>query len=260
MKVVLFCGGKGTRLREETAFLPKPMVPIGDLPILWHIMQLYSHYGHNDFIICLGYKGSVIKDWFRNYLWHVSDVQFQLDQPISATFSSPSQIPSWNITLAETGQDNMTGSRLFSVQKYLADEEDFLLTYGDGLGNVDINSSIEYHHTQNKVLTLTGVRPPGRFGEILVDNGRVKTFLEKPQTSSGLVNGGFFVANRRIFDYLHDDPSLVFEREPLTALAADDQLSCFHHSGFWQPMDTYQEFLYLNELWSKNIAPWKCWQ
>lgn len=259
MKVVILCGGKGTRLREETEYRPKPMVPIGNRPILWHIMRIYAAHGHTDFILCLGYKGEVIKDWFRNLHWMISDVKLKIGDPDSVHFYTDIEERGWNVTLVDTGQETMTAGRIKRIEKYLEGDEEFLLTYGDGVGNVDITDSIAYHRASGRVLTLTGVRPPGRWGELQVTDGVVTTFFEKPQTTGGLINGGFFVANRRLFDYLNDDPFLVFEQRPLTALSCDSQLGCYIHDGFWQPMDTYQEFMLLNRLWDEGRADWKIW-
>jgi glucose-1-phosphate cytidylyltransferase len=259
MKVVILCGGKGTRLREETEYRPKPMVPIGGRPILWHIMRIYAAHGHTEFILCLGYKGEVIKDWFRNFQWMVSDVTLRLGDP-TVRFATDFEEKGWQVTLADTGEDTMTGGRIKRIEKYLGDDEEFLLTYGDGVGTVDITASIAYHRQQGRALTLTGVRPPGRWGELQIENGVVTTFFEKPQTSAGRINGGFFVANRRLFDYLGDDPGLVFERQPLQDLSRDGQLACYCHDGFWQPMDTYREFVMLNDLWDSGTAPWKVWR
>lgn len=258
MKVVILCGGKGTRLREETEYRPKPMVPIGDRPILWHIMRTYAAFGHKDFILCLGYKGEVIKDWFRNIEWMLSDVTITIGRS-EVEFSTPIEESGWRVTLADTGLDAMTGARLWRVRKYLEEEEEFLFTYGDGVGNVDIAASIDYHRKSGRVLTLTGVRPPGRFGELLVEAGRVTHFFEKPQASGGRINGGFFVANRRIFDYLSDRADLVFEQQPLAELSRTGELSCYEHDGFWQPMDTYHEYMMLNRLWEEGLAQWKVW-
>jgi glucose-1-phosphate cytidylyltransferase len=258
MKVVILCGGKGTRLREETEYRPKPMVPIGGRPILWHIMRIYAAHGHTEFILCLGYKGDVIKDWFRNFEWMVSDVTMRLGDP-EVHFSSGFQERGWQVTLADTGEETMTGARIKRIEKYLGDDPEFLLTYGDGVGTVDITASIAYHRQQGRVLTLTGVRPPGRWGELQIEDGVVTTFFEKPQTSAGRINGGFFVANRRLFEYLDDDPGLAFEQRPLAALSRDGQLACYAHDGFWQPMDTYQEFMLLNQLWASGRAEWKVW-
>ncbi len=259
MKVVILCGGKGTRLREETEYRPKPMVPIGNRPILWHIMRIYAAHGHKEFILCLGYKSEIIKDWFRNLRWMTSDIRLTLGESHSPVFLGGMEEEGWTITLADTGEETMTGGRIKCIEKYLGEDEEFLLTYGDGVGTVDINASIDFHHEHERVLTLTGVRPPGRWGELNVADGKVTNFLEKPQTSSGWINGGFFVANRKLFSYLNDDPMLVFEQGPLKALAQEDNLRCFPHDGFWQPMDTYQEFMLLNRLWSEDRAEWKCW-
>jgi glucose-1-phosphate cytidylyltransferase len=259
MKVVILCGGKGTRLREETEFRPKAMVPIGNRPILWHIMRIYAAHGHTEFILCLGYKGEVIKDWFRNLQWMTSDVRLRLGDSDGAHFYTDFDEKGWSVTMAETGQDTMTGGRIKRIEQYLGDDEEFLLTYGDGVGNVDIGASIAAHRASGRILTLTGVRPPGRWGELQLVDGVVTTFFEKPQTSSGRINGGFFVANRGLFKYLNDDPGLVFEQGPLTALSRDGQLGCHAHDGFWQPMDTYQEFVLLNRLWDEGRAEWKIW-
>lgn len=258
MKVVILCGGKGTRLREETEYRPKPMVPIGNRPILWHIMKTYAAYGHTDFILCLGYKGEVIKDWIRNLNWMVSDVRMTLGTSDVEFFDDIDE-RGWRVTMAETGLETMTGARIKRIEKYVGDDAEFLLTYGDGVGNVDIPASIAHHRASGRVLTLTGVRPPGRWGELQVDGGRVTNFYEKPQTSGGRINGGFFVADRRLFEYVHDDPALVFEQGPLNALSQAGELGCFAHDGFWQPMDTYQEYMLLNRLWDEGRAAWKVW-
>jgi glucose-1-phosphate cytidylyltransferase len=234
------------------------MVPIGDRPILWHIMKIYAAHGHTDFILCLGYKGETIKDWFRNLAWMLSDVTLRLDDS-RPHFHTPIEEAGWNVTLAETGAESMTGARIKRIERYLGDDEEFLLTYGDGVGNVDVTEAIRFHRAQGRILTLTAVRPPGRWGELQTADGLVTTFLEKPQVSAGRINGGFFVANRRVFEYLNDDPGLSFEQEPLGALARDRQLACYLHDGFWQPMDTYQEFLLLNRLWQEGRAEWKTW-
>jgi len=259
VKVVILCGGKGTRLREETEYRPKPMVPIGNRPILWHIMKIYASYGHKDFVLCLGYKGAIIKEWFRNFRWLTSDVTVRLGDNPKFKFIDPISEKDWTVTLAETGDETMTGGRIKAIEKYIGEDEEFLLTYGDGLGNVDIHSLVNFHREKKKVLTMTGVRPPGRFGEIKVENDNVVNFLEKPQASGGLINGGFFVANREIFRWLNDSPDLVFEAQPLSNLSEKNQLACFMHYGFWQPMDTFQEFLLLNKIWESGRADWKSW-
>jgi len=259
MKVVILCGGRGTRLREETEYLPKPMLPIGGRPILWHIMRIYAAYGHKEFILCLGYKGEVIKDWFRNLQWMTSDIRLTLGESREPCFYGGVEEKGWIVTLADTGQESMTGARIKYIEKYLEGDSEFLLTYGDGVGNIDINASIDFHHRHNRILTLTGVRPPGRWGELKVTDGKVTNFFEKPQTSTGLINGGYFVANRNLFNYLDDDPMLVFEQKPLNSLSLNGQLGCYQHKGFWQPMDTYQEFMLLNRLWNEGKAEWKIW-
>jgi len=260
MKVVIFCGGKGTRLREETEYRPKPMVPIGDRPILWHIMKMYAHFGHNEFILCLGYKGGIIKDFFRSYHWMTSDVKLQLGSNPTAEFFSENREEDWTVTLAETGEESMTAERLRRVEKYVGDDETFLLTYGDGLGNVDLDAAIAHHKASTRLLTITAVHPPGRFGELSLADGDVVTgFDEKPQTEAGWINGGFFVANRGIFDEIRGCGDVMLERGPLATMARNRMLGAYKHHGFWQPMDTYQEYLYLNKIWRENLAPWKVW-
>jgi glucose-1-phosphate cytidylyltransferase len=259
MKVVILCGGKGTRLREETEYRPKPMVPIGNRPILWHIMRTYATQGHTEFILCLGHKGEVIKDWFKSLHWATSDITMTIGDLQSTQFHSEMVEKGWKVTLADTGEETMTGGRIKRIQKFLGDAPEFLMTYGDGVGNIDINKAIKQHRESGKILTLTGVRPPGRWGEIQVEGGKVTSFSEKPQTSVGRINGGYFVANHQVFNYLNEDPSLIFEQSPLNKLAEDGKLGCFEHDGFWQPMDTYQEFLLLNKLWNEGRAEWKLW-
>jgi glucose-1-phosphate cytidylyltransferase len=259
MKVVILCGGKGTRLREETEYRPKPMVPVGGRPILWHIMKLYAMAGHKEFILCLGYKGDQIRQWFRNYLWEVSDVTVKLGRNGHVHFHQETDEVDWVVTLVDTGEDTMTGGRIRKIAPYIGDDEEFMLTYGDGVGDVAVPALLEHHHRAGRVLTLTAVRPPGRFGELVIHDGLVTSYFEKPQVTAGRVNGGFFVARRELFGYLSDDPGLVFEREPLSALAEDGQLACYPHDGFWQPMDTYQEYQLLNRLWSEGRAVWKTW-
>ena len=260
MKVVILCGGKGTRLREETEFRPKPMLPIGQRPILWHIMKTYAHYGFNEFILCLGYKGEMIKDYFRNYLWNTCDITLSLGPESEEKFHSRHGEEDWQITLAETGAEAMTGDRIQRIRKYLGSDEKFLLTYGDGVGNIDIAASIEQHHSLGKLCTITAVRPPGRFGEIgLNGDETVHGFNEKPQTETGYINGGYMVCDARVFDYLAANPGTMFEQEPLRQITAEGELAAYRHHGFWQPMDTYQEFTLLNSLWEKGAAPWKVW-
>jgi glucose-1-phosphate cytidylyltransferase len=258
MQVVILCGGKGTRLREETEYRPKPMVPIGDYPILWHIMKTYAHFGHADFVLCLGYKGSVIKDYFLSYQTAVSDFTLRLGNSHELTYHSSPVAEDWKVTLANTGEDTMTGGRVKRIEKYITDDL-FLLTYGDGVGNIDLRALVEFHKRHGKLATLTGVRPPGRFGELSTQNDRITEFNEKPQTTAGRINGGYFVFSRAVFRYFNDDPGLILEQEPLRRLAADGELMCFPHDGFWQPMDTFREFELLNQLWSQGKAPWKVW-
>ena len=258
MKVVILCGGKGTRLREETEYRPKPMVPIGDKPILWHIMKTYSSYGHKEFILCLGYKGEIIKSWFRNLQWMISDVSIELgDASKTKFFSNEEEALDWKITLAETGLETMTGGRIKAIEKYIGNDEQFLLTYGDGVADINISESIEFHNKTKNLLTITGVHPPGRFGELQIEQNEVKHFYEKPQTTKGFINGGYFVANKELFKYLDDNPKLIFEEGPLNDLSNKGLLGCYPHYGFWHSMDTYKEFLLLNKMWEEGNAKWK---
>ena len=260
MKVVILCGGKGTRLREETEFRPKPMVPIGDRPILWHIMKTYAHYGHRDFILCLGYKGEMIRDYFRNYLWNTCDATLNLGATPKVEFHDRHTEEDWRVTLANTGSESMTAYRVKQIQKYIPRGENFLLTYGDGLATIDINESIRSHQASGKVCTLSAVHPAGRFGSLRIeDSGQIHTFNEKPQFEENYVNGGYMVCDYRLFDYLTDDPNMLLERKPMDDLVRAGQLNAFKHEGFWQPMDTYQESQYLNKLWDAGQAPWKLW-
>jgi glucose-1-phosphate cytidylyltransferase len=260
MKVVILCGGKGTRLREETEYRPKPMVPIGNHPILWHIMKIYAAQGHTDFVLCLGYKGEMIKDYFRNYLWTQSDVTVSLGRNPNCCFHNSHQEENWTVTLADTGEETLTAGRIRRIQQYIGLDEHFFLTYGDGVGNVDVNAALEFHRKHARTLTLTAVRPPGRFGELALNaNDHVSQFNEKPQTEGGWISGGFFVASRKLFDYLQVGDQMALEQEPIRKLAAEEQLVAYRHHGFWQPMDTYAEFILLNRLWNEGKAPWKAW-
>lgn len=260
MKVVILCGGKGTRLREETEYRPKPMLPIGNRPILWHIMKIYAHFGHREFILCLGYKGEVIKDYFRNYLWNTCDSTLTLGHNPSVKFHDHHDEEDWRVTLADTGENSLTAYRVRLIERYLGDDPHFLLTYGDGVGNIDVNKSIYQHVESDKVCTITAVHPPGRFGELsLAPNCTVSSFNEKPQTEGGLINGGFMVCSRELFKYLPNNPEMMLEQYPLRTLAAESRLGAYEHRGFWQPMDTYQEFTLLNQLWDSRKAPWKLW-
>lgn len=260
MKVVILCGGKGTRLREETEFRPKPMLPIGDRPILWHIMKIYAHYGYKEFILCLGYKGEMIKEYFRNYLWNTCDATLFLGRDPEANFHTRHSEEDWKVTLADTGEEALTGERVYRIKKYLGDDDTFLLTYGDGVGAIDIPASIETHRASGKICTLTAVRPAGRFGELgFNEDGSVHAFNEKPQTESGYINGGYMVCNVKLLDYLEPNPAVMLEQAPLRCLATEGKMGAYKHKGFWQPMDTFQEFTLLNDLWRERRAPWKVW-
>jgi glucose-1-phosphate cytidylyltransferase len=235
-------------------------VPIGQRPILWHIMKTYAHHGHKDFILCLGYKGDMIKDYFRNYLWNTCDTTLRLGRDPGAEFHNNHDEEDWSVTLADTGENSMTAFRIKQIERYIGKDEQFLLTYGDGVGDVDINASIAAHKQNGKTCTLTAVHPPGRFGELgLSGDSVIKSFNEKPQTEGGYINGGYMVCSRKIFEYLPNDPAVMLEQAPLKTLAAKDELGAYQHKGFWQPMDTYQEFALLNKLWDAGNAPWKVW-
>lgn len=253
--VVLLCGGKGTRIREMTEIMPKPMVEIGERPILWHIMKIYSSYGYNNFNICLGYKGHKIKEYFLNYEYMQSDITLDLGRKGNVFIHNTHQENDWKVTLANTGEDNMTGSRIKQMEKYI-NSDIFMLTYGDGVCDVDINRLVDFHLSHGKIGTVLGVRPPARFGELLCEGEQVMSFSEKPQTSDGRINGGFFVFNKEIFNYVSEDEDCVFEKEPLESLAADGELMMYKHDGFWQCMDTVRDMDYLNKLWQENTAPW----
>ena len=258
MKVVIFCGGLGTRLREETEFRPKPMVPIGDRPILWHIMKIYAHYGHKEFVLCLGYKGEVIKEYFRNYHWNTSDVTLRLGPRPQIKYHNRHSEEDWSVTMVETGKETMTGGRLKHVLKYIHDD-DFLVTYGDGLSDININDLIAFHRAGKKIATITAVRPAARFGDLQISEGAVTAFQEKAEKQPGFINGGFFVMNKRIGEYLTDN-HCVLEQEPLSRLATEGQIAAYLHPGFWQCMDTYREQQLLAGLWNGGKAPWKLWQ
>lgn len=258
MKVVILCGGYGTRIRDVTDNIPKPMIPIGRFPILWHIMKYYASYGHRDFVLCLGYKSHVIKDFFLNYEAHTKDFTIDLGRKDRITFHTDHEESDWQVTLAETGIEAMTGARIKRIQKYVG-EDDFMLTYGDGVGNVDLDALLAYHRGHGRALTVTGVRPPGRFGELMHAGGVITEFNEKPQAAGGRISGGYFVASSKIFDYMNDDEGLVFEQQPMRDLVADRQLMVFEHDGFWQPMDTSREYQLLNSLYDQGGAPWVRW-
>ena len=259
MKVVILCGGKGTRLREETEFRPKPMIPIGDRPILWHIMKIYAAHGFKDFVLCLGYKGDMIKEYFRNYLWNTCDATLTLGRNANVQFHGHHDEEDWSITLADTGLESMTAWRIKSIDRYLGDDRRFLLTYGDGVGDIAIPAAVAAHDRSGKTCTLTAVHPPGRFGELSLTDDHVAGFNEKPQTEGGYINGGFMVCERSLVAELPDDPTVMLEQGPLQKLASSGRLGAFRHDGFWQPMDTFQEFKLLNALWDSGKAPWKVW-
>lgn len=253
MKAVLLAGGFGSRLSEETQLRPKPMVEIGGKPILWHIMSIYSAHGIRDFVVCLGYLGYVIKEYFANYFLHQSDVTFDLAENRMEVHSK--NVEPWRVTLVDTGAKTMTGGRLKAVGKYLGDE-DFCMTYGDGVGNVDITRTIAFHRQHKRLATLTAVQAPGRFGSLQIDGDQVERFVEKPIGDGAWINGGFFVLSPRVLDYI-DGTDTVWEQEPISRLAADGQLVAYRHEGFWQPMDTLRDKNYLEQLWASDNAPWR---
>lgn len=257
MKAVILAGGLGTRISEETESKPKPMIEVGGMPILWHILKLYSAHGVNDFIICCGYKGYVIKEYFANYFLHMSDVTFDMannKMEVHHRYAEP-----WKVTLVDTGEYTMTGGRLKRVREYVKDEEAFCFTYGDGLSDVSIAKLIHFHQEHGKKATLTAVYPPGRFGAIDIhQDHRITSFREKPKGDGGMINGGFFVLSPQVIDLIKDD-SIVWEREPLEGLAKESQMMAYQHHGFWQPMDTLRDKNYLEELWTSGNAPWKSW-
>jgi glucose-1-phosphate cytidylyltransferase len=257
MKAVILAGGFGTRLSEETVSKPKPMVEIGGKPILWHIMKTYSHYGINDFIICCGYKGYVIKEYFANYFLHQSDVTFEMKNNKMTVHEDRAE--PWKVTLVDTGDNSMTGGRLKRVLPYIKDEEAFCFTYGDGVADINITDLINFHKSHGKQATLTATFPPGRFGALNIEDKQVKKFEEKPKGDGALVNGGFFVLSPKVIERITGDAS-TWEQEPLKGLAADGELMSFKHDGFWQPMDTLRDKIKLNELLDQNKAPWKVWK
>jgi len=256
VKTVILAGGAGTRLAEETDVKPKPMIEIGGRPILWHIMKIYSQFGLNDFIICLGYKGYVIKEYFANYFLHSSDVTFDLRNNNSVKVHAHTAEP-WTVTLVDTGTATMTGGRLKRIRRYL-DDESFCFTYGDGVGDVDVAKLIDFHRSQSRQATITAVQPPGRFGAVQIADRRVVAFKEKPTGDGGWINGGFFVLEPSAVDRIEGDDT-VWEQQPLESLAADGQLNAYEHDGFWHPMDTLRDRNYLDSLWRSGAAPWKTW-
>ncbi|MCG9683905.1 glucose-1-phosphate cytidylyltransferase [Vibrio sp. Isolate23] len=257
MKAVILAGGLGTRLSEETSVKPKPMVEIGGKPILWHIMKQYSSHGINEFIICCGYKGYVIKEYFANYFLHMSDVTFDMqnnEMKVHRKRAEP-----WTVTLVDTGDNSMTGGRLGRVADYLKDDEAFCFTYGDGVGDIDITETIKFHKSHGKKATLTATFPPGRFGALDMKEGQVQSFKEKPKGDGAMINGGFFVLSPEVLNYIDGD-DCVWEQYPLNQLAKDGELMAFEHHGFWQPMDTLRDKVYLESLWQSGKAPWKVWE
>lgn len=256
MKLVLLAGGLGTRISEETQVRPKPMVEIGGKPILWHIMKLYATYGIREFVVCLGYRGYMIKEYFANYFIHTSDVTIDLGSNQIEVHERKAE--PWRVTLVDTGESTMTGGRLKRVASYLGNE-DFCMTYGDGLGDVDIPRLLEFHRAQGCLATVTAVQPPGRFGTLETSGNRVKSFLEKPIGDGGWINGGFFVLSPQALEHVRGDET-IWEREPLERLAASGQLAAYRHGGFWQPMDTLRDKIHLEELWNSGEAPWKVWE
>jgi glucose-1-phosphate cytidylyltransferase len=258
MKVVLLAGGFGTRLSEETKSMPKPMVKIGDMPIIWHIMKTYSHYGFNEFIICLGYKGYALKEWFSNYFIHTSDITIDLRNNQLEVHNNATE--PWKVTLVETGLHTMTGGRIKRVQKYIGDEP-FMLTYGDGVADINIEELVKSHQNSNKILTVTAYKPQGKFGSLEInDNGHVTAFTEKPAGDGMWINAGFFVCQPEVFNYITDGDKTIFERAPLERIAADGKMNSFRHRGFWKPMDTLRDNTELNHMWENNTAPWKIWE
>jgi glucose-1-phosphate cytidylyltransferase len=256
MKCVILAGGLGTRISEETHLKPKPMVEIGGRPILWHIMKIYSAHGVNDFIVCCGYKGYIIKEYFANYFLHMSDVTFDMktnEMIVHERFAEP-----WRVTLVDTGENSLTAERLKRVKNYIKDEDAFCFTYGDGVSDIDITAEIAFHRAHGAHATLTAVQPPGRYGAVDLVEDRILSFTEKPQGDGSWINGGFFVLSPRALDYI-DKPNMSWEAEPLGRLAADGQLQAYRHRGFWQAMDTLREKNLLESLWQENKAPWKCW-
>lgn len=255
MKVVILAGGLGTRISEESGVRPKPMIEIGGRPILWHVMKMYSQFGLNEFVICCGYRGYMIKEYFCNYFLHTTDLTVDLAKNDLQFHDRRSE--SWKVTLIDTGFDTMTGGRIKRIQPYIGNEP-FCLTYGDGLSDVNISELIKFHEAKGKLATVTAVRPPGRFGALSIYNGHVESFEEKPRGDGAYINGGFFVLSPKVFEYIDGD-STTWEQEPMRGLTSDGQLSAFVHDGFWHPMDTLRDKVHLDQLWTNQVAPWKTW-
>ena len=256
MKAVILAGGLGTRISEETHLRPKPMIEIGGKPLLWHVMKIYSHHGINDFVICCGYKGYIIKEYFANYFLHMSDVTFDTAKNLMEVHQRNAE--PWRVTLVDTGENTLTGGRLKRVADYVRGEDAFCFTYGDGVSNIDISAEIAFHHAHGKWATVTAVRPPGRYGALQIEGHQVTSFVEKPRGDGGLINGGFFMLSPECLQFIDGDET-SWENVPLTKLAASGQLMAFEHQGFWQPMDTLREKNQLDELWASGHAPWKVW-
>ena len=256
MKAIILAGGLGTRISEESSTKPKPMINVGGKPIIWHIMKMYSHHGINDFVICCGYKGYMIKEYFANYFLHMSDVTYDIENNSMRVHEK--RVEPWKVTLVDTGENTMTGGRLGRIAEYIKDEESFCMTYGDGVSDVDISSTINFHKQHGKLATITGVIPIGRFGALDIRNQQVESFKEKPKGDGAVINGGFFVLSPRVLSLIKDDKT-IWEQEPLIQLAQEGQLMAFEHKGFWQPMDTQRDHHFLEELWNSGDAPWKKW-
>jgi glucose-1-phosphate cytidylyltransferase len=257
MKAVILAGGLGTRISEETYLKPKPMIEIGGKPILWHIMKIYSAHGINNFIICCGYKGYIIKEYFANYFLHMSDVTFDISK--NHVEIHQQKVEPWCVTLVDTGENTMTGGRLRRISDYLEDDDTFCLTYGDGVANIDLSLLLDFHYAHGKLATVTAVKPPGRYGALQMNGAHVTGFTEKPRGDGGLINGGFFVASPKVLAYISSDDT-PWESSPLERLSLEGELVAFQHHGFWQPMDTLRDKNYLEELWSAGKAPWKIWE
>lgn len=260
MKAVILCGGQGTRIRDANELLPKPLLPIGGKPIVWHIMKGYAARGVESFVLCLGYKGWLVKEFFLNYRAMTADLTVDLGRGSAVEIHGENGVEGWRVTLAETGDSTQTGGRIAAIRRYVQGDELFSVTYGDGVSDVDIGALVGFHRRHGRIATVTAVRPPGRFGEMRIAGGAVREFNEKPQATEGFINGGFFVFDaKRVWDYIPADPKLVLEREPLRRLAADGELMAYPHTGFWQPMDTVRDYALLNDAWSSGHAPWKVW-
>lgn len=258
MKTVILAGGFGTRIRDVTDDIPKPMIPLGNYPILWHIMKQYSYFGFKEFVLCLGYKSEIVKDYFINYHKRKNDFTLDLKNNILKSHND-NVIEDWSITFAGTGTNAATGARIYRAKQYLGDDDYFMLTYGDGVSDVNIEQLVAFHKSHGKLMTVTGARPPGRFGELELEGNQVVGFNEKPQVTEGWISSGFFVCSHKVLEYLTPNEDLVFEKDPINHLVKDNQLMVFKHQGFWHPMDTSRDFHLLNQLWDQNKAPWKIW-